>query len=181
MKFLHSLEHKDNEELKKIENYLNEAVQKSAGVSSEQQLASFLTGGRTYSSEEKIALEATAQSRAYEHRRKVLDGALSSSQVAKLLNTSRQTPHDRVKSGSLLAVKENGQLGFPAWQFDMTGPNGVLEGLAEVLAALKINDFLKASWFFTPNRSLSGLTPVQALKQSDLKKVMMEARAVGAN
>ena len=180
-KFLHSLEHEDNDQLKKVASYFTEAAKQPEASNSDLKLASILTEGRSYRPEEKIALEASARIREYEHRRLVLNDAIGSSLVSKLLNTSRQTPHDRVKSGTLLAVKEGSKLLFPVWQFDVTGPNGVLEGLPSVLAALDLNEFMKASWFINPNRSLGGRTPAQALKQGDLDKVMIEARAVGAN
>ncbi len=181
VKFLHSLEQKDNSELQKVAFRLEKAVNQPKASDSERKLASLLTEGRSYTADEKFALETSAHLREFEHRRSVLEGALSTSQVAELLHTSRQTPHDRVKSGSLLAVRENGKLVFPAWQFDVTGPNGVLPGLPSVLASLNQNDFLKASWFIHPNRSLEGCTPAQALKAGDLEKVLIEARAVGAH
>jgi hypothetical protein len=137
--------------------------------------------GYTYSDEEKIKLEMESLFQYFQKRKQLLAGSLTAPQVAELLGTSRQTPHDRLKKRSLLAVLDNGALRFPLWQFDPEGPDGAIAGLPEVLKTLEASDFAKLNWLVRPNPLLDGLTPVQALKQGDRERVIQEAASVGAS
>lgn len=116
----------------------------------------------------------------FAYRRQLLAGALSAPQVAKLLGTSRQTPHDRVQAKTLLGVMDKGALKFPAWQFDPEGADGVIDGLPEILKALHMSEFAKLSWLMRPNPYLEGLTPVEVLKQGGKDRAIAEALAVGS-
>jgi len=134
--------------------------------------------GRTFTRQERIQLEMETLSRHFQHRRQLLDSSLSASQVAQLLGTSRQTPHDRVSSQTLLAIKDNGKLCFPAWQFDPSGSDGAIEGLPAVLKALAISDYAKLNWLTRANPYLEDTTPIQALKAGQKERVLAEAAAV---
>ena len=136
--------------------------------------------GRSFTRTERIQLEIETLSRHFQHRRQLLDTAISASHVAQILGTSRQTPHDRVGSQSLIAIKENGKFCFPVWQFDPTGSDGVIDGLPDILKALQVSDYSKLSWLTRPNPYLDDLTPVEALKQGEKERVLAEAKAVGA-
>lgn len=137
--------------------------------------------GRRFSAQERLQLEMDTLERHYQHRRQLLENAFTAPQVAKLLGTSRQTPHDRVGSQTLLAIKENGKLLFPSWQFDPAGPDGVLEGLPQILKTLAMSDYAKLNWLMRPNPYLDGLTPVQALKQGPCDRVIQAAETAGAD
>jgi hypothetical protein len=137
--------------------------------------------GRHFNPQERIQLEMDTLARHFLHRRQLLENAFTAPQVAKILGTSRQTPHDRANSQTLLAIKDNGKLLFPAWQFDPTGPDGVVDGLPQVLKALALSDYAKLNWLTRPNPYLEGLTPVEALKQGKCDHVIQEAQAVGAS
>ena len=137
--------------------------------------------GQYYSQEERIQLEMDTLVRHFLHRRQLLENAFSAPQVAEILGTSRQTPHDRIKSQTLLAVRDNGKMLFPAWQFDPTGPDGVLEALPQVLKNLALSDYAKLNWLTRPNPYLEGLTPVEVLKQGQGDRVIQEAQTVGAS
>ena len=143
-------------------------------------LAEAITG-RTFSRKERIQLEMETLSKHFQHRRQLLDPALTATQVAQLLGTSRQTPHDRVGGQTLLAIKENGKLCFPAWQFDPAGPDGVIDGLPAVLKALEMSDYAKLNWLTRANPYLGGRTPVDALKAGEREWVVAEAAAAGAS
>jgi hypothetical protein len=138
-----------------------------------------LSGGRTYSPEERRALEIEAQLRAFRFRRELLADALTAPQVADLLGTTRQTPHDRARNGGLLAVLDRGQLRFPRWQFDPAGPDGVVPGLPELIRALDVSPLAKVSWLTRPNPYLEDRTPLEALKDGDRDRALDAARAVG--
>ena len=135
--------------------------------------------GRTWSQEEKLQLELESLFRYFARRRELLAGALSATAVAKLLGTSRQTPHDRINSQTLLGVLDKGSYRFPAWQFDAEGADGVIDGLPAVLKALDVPDFSKLNWLMRPNPILDGLTPIAALKLGQKERVIHEATAVG--
>jgi hypothetical protein len=137
--------------------------------------------GRSFSKKERIQLEMDTLARHFQHRRQLLENAFTAPQVAKMLGTSRQTPHDRVGSQTLLAIKDNGKLLFPSWQFDPSGPDGVLEGFPQVLKALAMSDYAKLSWLTKPNPYLEGLPPVEALKQGQGGRVIQQAEAAGAS
>lgn len=132
------------------------------------------------SPEEAQTLRRRATEAAFVERKRLLNECFSTKQVSNLLGLSRQTPHDRVKAGKLLAIEDGGQLWFPRWQFDPDGPNGVVEGLTEVLSALSVGPFSKARWLSKPNQTLEGRTPIQALKSGERERVVSEALAVSA-
>jgi hypothetical protein len=135
--------------------------------------------GKSYTRIERLRLEMETLAQHFQHRRQLLDSALSATQVAQLLGTSRQTPHDRVSSQTLLAIRENGKLCFPAWQFDPTGADGTIDGFPAILKALQVSDYSKLNWLTRPNPFLDGFTPIEALKRGHKDRVLAEAEAVG--
>jgi hypothetical protein len=140
-----------------------------------------LMAGRTWTAAERMAARFDVLARSFARRRELLADSLTSSQVAQLLGTSRQTPHDRVESGTLLAVMDRGALRFPIWQFDPDGEGGVVAGLPAVLRALEVSPMAKVSWLTRPNYMLDGETPLACLKSGDVERVVGLARAVGFN
>jgi hypothetical protein len=148
-------------------------------VPSEEDVLVEALAGRAFSHDESVKLELDTLFQYFQWRRQLLKDALTSSQVAQLLGTSRQTPHDRVKARTLLGISDNGVLRFPSWQFDPEGPDGVIEGLPNVLKALQVSDLAKLSWLVRSNPFLEGLTPWRALKQGQKERVVQEAMSVG--
>lgn len=137
--------------------------------------------GRSFTPQERVELEMETLSQHFQHRRHLLENAFTSSQVAKILGTSRQTPHDRVGGQTLLAIKENGKLLFPAWQFDPSGSDGVLEGLPQTLKTLDMSDYAKLNWLTRANPYLDGITPLKALQQGQSDRVLEQAQSAGAS
>ena len=178
----HLLEQSSPEDLEVVSSRIERALE-SPEMPEERsrELVADLTGGREYGRQERSALEMAALARSFRRRRELLEGSLSASQVADLLGTTRQTPHDRVKGGALLAVLDRGVWRFPAWQFDPEGPDGVVEGLPEVLRALHASPLAKASWFVRPNQYLEGRTPLEALREGQVEAVRSAAEAVGTS
>lgn len=138
-------------------------------------------GVREYSKDEQASLEFASLVQMFAYRKRILQDSISASQVADMLGVSRQTPHDRVKAGLLLGVLDNNVMKFPAWQFDASGPNGVVQGLPEVLTALNCGPLAKISWLASPNSILDGLKPIDALKKGLVAEVLHEAQAAGAS
>ena len=129
---------------------------------------------------ERAYLEFDALHRYFKERRHLLEGSLTTPQVAKLLGTSRQTPHDRVRAGMLLAVHDGGRLRFPPWQFDPEADEGLLDGLSETLRALRVSPFAAARWLTRPNPVFEGRAPLDLLRAGDIQRVVSEAAGVGS-
>lgn len=138
-----------------------------------------LMGGRRLSAEERAEAEVDLLRRSFARRRELLADALTASGVAALLGTSRQTPHDRMTSGTLLAVLDRGAYRFPRWQFDPNGEDGIVRGLPEVLRALDASPLAKLAWLTRGTPMLDGRTPLVCLKAGQVKRVVALARAVG--
>ncbi len=124
---------------------------------------------------------AEARLRGLQARRELLakeGGALSSQEVAELLQLSRQAVYKRHRAGRLLALDcgRHG-LAYPAWQF-VAG--GVLPGLEQVLEALAGHDsWMQLAFFVSQNSALEGETPLAVLRRNDLPPVLRAARLYG--
>jgi hypothetical protein len=146
----------------------------------EEQSIADVIAGKTYSQDEKKELALLNLMNSFAQRAKLLQDTISTTQVAELLSCrSRQTPLDRREKKTLLAVKDNGQWQYPLWQFDPEGNDGVINGLPETIQALKVSDLAKVSWLTSPNRIFDNLTPLEMLKQGEIKRVVREALGVG--
>lgn len=146
----------------------------------EEKLLADEIAGKSYSPEERKELELSNLIKSFSMRNILLQDTISGLEVAKLLNcSSRQTPLDRVNNQTLLAVKDNGKWKYPLWQFDVNGSDRVIEGLPDVLAALKVSNLAKVSWLTRPNQIFEGKTPVEMLKEQKIERVLTEARGIG--
>lgn len=124
-------------------------------------------------------LEFRALQARFAARRDLLQHCIGTRDVVSLLGLrNRQTPLDRIKAGTLLAIRDQGQWQFPLWQFDPDGPDGVIAGLPQVLAALPVAEFTKAQWLQRPQPVFEGQTPLELLRQGQLERVLKEARAL---
>jgi hypothetical protein len=115
----------------------------------------------------------------FRQRQALIADALSAPQVARLLQTSRQTPLNRAEKGTLLALYQNGKWLFPRWQFDTKGTDGVITGLPQVLQVLQVSPVEKLSWFVRRSPYLEDRTPLEVLRSGDLARVVSLARGVG--
>jgi hypothetical protein len=144
---------------------------------------SMLTGAPLPSQAQLERIELANLQRGFAERRKLLQGALTVTQVATLMGSGRQTPHDRLRAATLLGIKDGGQWRFPAWQFDPNGPDGVVAGLPEVIKAMRgpISPLGRIKWFLTPKALLGGATPFEAMQKGRVAEVVAEAAALGAS
>ncbi|WP_156114158.1 antitoxin Xre/MbcA/ParS toxin-binding domain-containing protein [Myxosarcina sp. GI1] len=146
----------------------------------EEQLLADEISGKSYTKEEVKELLLSNLINSFTIRNSLLKNSISGAEVATLLDcSSRQTPLDRVKNKTLLAVKDNGQWKYPLWQFDINGPDRVIEGLPLVLAALNVSNLAKISWLTRHNPVFEGKTPLEMLENREVEKVLTEARGVG--
>ena len=158
--------------------FMDIAIQKCP--SPEEQLLADEIAGKSYSTEEVKELQLSNLINSFTIRDSLLKDTISGSDVVKLLNcNSRQTPLDRVKNKTLLAVKDNGQWKYPLWQFNVNGGERVIEGLPSVIAALDISNLAKVRWLTQPNPIFEGKTPLEMLKNNQLERVITEAIGVG--
>jgi predicted transcriptional regulator len=101
-------------------------------------------------------------------------GGLSLTEAAKLLGTSRQALHKRVKTGSALGLMDGAELVFPKFQFVKEGDRtSIIEGLAKVI---KLFDRSKSGrWsalqFLLEQDPNLAVPPIEALKAGELQKV----------
>jgi hypothetical protein len=110
---------------------------------------------------------AAARMRGVRIKRELLEragGALSTGEAASLLGVTPQAVHGRRTRGTLLGVRAaNGDYLYPAFQFTS---QGVLPGLAEVLAAFQVSEpWTHLSVLLSPAGRLGGQTPLQALRE----------------
>lgn len=137
-----------------------------------------VTGEPVSSQAEQVQLAFRSLLQFFEARRQLLEDALTAPQAAELLGVSRQTPLNRVKDNTLLAILDRGAYRFPAWQFDPQGEGGVLPGLPDVLGALEPQQpFAKLVWLRRPNPTLSDREPVELLRKREIEPVVDAARA----
>ncbi len=158
------------------------AVEVASGAPStaEREEDSLITAWLGEAPKDPAQLEFEALQARFASRRDLLQHCIGTNDVVRLLGLrNRQTPLDRLKAQTLLAIREQGQWRFPLWQFDPDGPDGVITGLPEVLAALPVADLIKARWLQRPQPLLDGQTPLEALRAGQLDRVLAEARAVG--
>jgi len=149
---------------------------KAARLNEEEPLAEWL--GEPPANAAQLEFEALRRS--FTLRRQLLASTIGSAEVNELLATgSRQTVHDRLKASTLLGILDQGKWRFPLWQFDAEGPNGVINGLAQVLQALQVSNLAKARWLQKPLPVFGGSTPVDLLRQGRLEEVLAEAGQVG--
>ncbi|MBU6455416.1 MAG: hypothetical protein KGS72_26835 [Cyanobacteria bacterium REEB67] len=157
---------------------LDERVKKTSSASSTFAKA---LGARQLDSSDQKALELATLVNFFDYRRSLLANAIPATTLAKMLGVSRQTVHERFRSGQLLGALDSNVLKFPDWQFDANGPSGVVQGLAEVLAVLKCSDIAKISWLASANPVFGHERPIEILKRGQIEEVLKEARAVELN
>jgi hypothetical protein len=124
---------------------------------------------------------AAARLRGVRERERLLleeGGTWTAEQVAKHLHLTRQTVNLRRKQGILLAL-DAGRHGFryPAWQFPRSG---VIEGLAEILAALEhVDPWLRQAFMLGKNARLGEKRPVDLLRNGAIAPIVKAASAFG--
>ena len=141
-----------SEETKQLLDKKLEKIVRQPCADSEEQSIADLISGKTYSAEEKRELELVNLMNSFALRAKLLEDTITSPEVTKLLGCrSRQTPLDRVKNQTLIAVKDNGKWKYPLWQFDPEGADGVIEGLPKLIKSLEVSNLAKISWLTCPH------------------------------
>ncbi len=101
---------------------------------------------------------------------------------ALLGDITKQAVSDRVRRHRLLGLRTgSGRLVYPTFQFD---GRRVVPGLPEALTVIAPDDtegWYVASWFTTSDAALGDRSPIEALRQGDLRAVLPAARDVAAS
>ena len=105
-------------------------------------------------------------------------GVLTTGEVAELCGITPRAISKRRKHGSLLAVRlGRREYVYPAWQFDR---RRTLEGLEDVLAALRVEDpWMRLNFFLTGDARLDGGTPLFVLRKGEVDRVTAAAAMFG--
>jgi len=107
-------------------------------------------------------------------------GSMSSEETARLIGISKTAVLKRYQNGKLLGWRgeRQGAIHFPVWQFD---DNRVLPGLTDVLGVLgrdqRLDDWGKVLFFLQNKGRLGGRRPLDLLRESKLREVLLAAEA----
>jgi hypothetical protein len=113
-------------------------------------------------------------------RRDVEGDSLSRSAVAAALGTSATAVTDRLEARKLVGLKRGREWLIPSWQLHADSKDGVLPGLAELIAAFPGGPVSLSAWVKKPAVDLDGLTPFEALGKGHVDAVVRLARQLSA-
>jgi hypothetical protein len=176
--FLELRERLARKELSLLRHELGQVLSEADDVGVDPSAPHPATGEAVGSREERALLAFQSLVDFFTSRRKLLGETITAPQVAEILGISRQAVAARAAKGSLLAVLDRGAFRFPTFQFDPRGPDGLVEGLAEVLNALEPQPaFTKLVWLTRANDTLDGAEPLEVLRRGERARVVAAARA----
>lgn len=112
-------------------------------------------------------------------RRELLQECVDAKQAGELTGRSRQAVERLRRDGRVLALRVGRQWRYPAWQFDVDGPGGVLPRLDEVIAKLFLSPEGAASWLTRPEAYLGDRRPVDLLRAREAETVLQLAEQHG--
>lgn len=124
---------------------------------------------------------AAAKIRGLRRRQEILKaagGTMTSEQVAKVLNLSRQAVDKRRSLNQLLALTQ-GRRGYsyPSFQFH---EGKTLDGLERVLKALSsVDSWMQLNFFTSPDERLGGETPIESMRHGKANEVVKIASTYG--
>ncbi len=141
------------------------------------ELAAIMPSGEIDAATARRAARAAAAEVAWKAH---LGGELwTSAGVAEYLKVSRQRVSERVRKGTLIALRaEDGRLSYPAWQF--RGADGtIVDPLvkAHTIVAETGSDWSAASWCLADNPELEDISPViWATERRDDARLLLVAQ-----
>ena len=141
------------------------------------ELAAIMPSGEIDAATARRAARAAAAEVAWKAH---LGGELwTSTGVAEYLKVSRQRVSERVRKGTLIALRaEDGRLSYPAWQF--RGADGtIVDPLvkAHTIVAETGSDWSAASWCLADNPELEDISPViWATERRDDARLLLVAQ-----
>ena len=176
--FLELRERLARKEVRRLRNEIAHLLSDIDDVDADPDAIHPVTGEPVGSREDRAMLAFQSLVDFFTARRKLLRDTITAPQVGEVLGVSRQAATGRAEKGSLLAVLDRGAFRFPTFQFDPRGPDGVIEGLPEVLKALEPQPALtKLVWLSRPNETLDDSEPLEVLRRGERDRVVAAARA----
>ena len=177
--FLELRERLAQSELSRLRNEITHLLSGGDDVDEDADAIHPATGEPVGSREERALLAFQSLVDFFTARRKLLLDTITAPQVGEVLGVSRQAATGRAEKGSLLAVLDRGAFRFPTFQFAPRGPDGVVEGLPEVLKALEPQPaFTKLVWLTRSSDTLDNREPLEVLRHGGRERVVAAARAV---
>lgn len=147
-----------------------------------EELAGILPHGEIDAETARRAARVAAADMAWKAR---IGGDLwTSSGVAEYLGVSRQRISERVREGTLIALRAvDGRLSYPAWQFQ-GADGGILDPLVEAhaIVAETGSDWSAASWCVAENSELEGVSPATwaAERRAEARLLLVAKRDAAA-
>ncbi len=129
--------------------------------------------------EQAMAAVLWADLETAENRARLLRESVSAAEAGRLSGRSRQAVERQRHNGRVLALRVGRQWRYPAWQFDVDGPGGLVPALSEVVARLFRSPAGAAAWLTAPRPELAGDTPLRRLERRDAEPVLRLAEQLG--
>lgn len=121
---------------------------------------------------------ALAEAQAAETRSALVRECVSADEAAWLTRRSRQSLERFRRAGRVVALREGNQWRYPRWQFDADAPGGIVPGVKEVLAELRLSAAGAAYWLTRRHERLKA-SPIQLLRARRVERVVEAAREHG--
>lgn len=112
-------------------------------------------------------------------RRLILIDSVSAEDAVRKSGRSRQNLEAMRRKNHVLALRVGNQWRYPAWQFDPDGVGGVVGGLREVVASLRMSAAGAALWLIHPSQLLDDARPIDRLRQGWAREVVKVAEQLG--
>lgn len=125
-------------------------------------------------------LQDAAAAKQAAHREALLAGSVSLVEGAELTGVSVDRLRRLIARGDLLAFSAEGQLCLPRWQLQRSEVAPALSGAIELAAVFPGDLADLGDWVQRSNTELDGRSPAVALRQGDVSRVLVSARAIGA-
>jgi hypothetical protein len=130
---------------------------------------------------DKLADAVLANTRkSFAARREVEQDSLSRSAVAAALGTSATAVTDRLEARKLVGLKRGREWLIPSWQLHADSKDGLLPGLAELIATFPGGPVSLSAWVKKPAVDLDGQTPLEGLSKGRVDDVVRLARQLSS-
>lgn len=154
---------------------LADAVFLSVGANLEADL-----WGQAPTAAETSAAELTQLRMRFADRDRVIQSALTRKETAELLGITEHTVTRYLAKGDLVGLKAARRWMLPAWQFDADLERGIVPGIARLRQAFPGGVASLTRWVTRPSADLNTRTPRDALRASEIDRVVGVASALTA-
>jgi len=128
---------------------------------------------------DKVRAQVEADQGVESSRAMILSESVSAEEAAVKSGRSRQNLEAMRRKGQALALRVGQQWRYPAWQFEPDAVGGIVPGIREVLATLRMSSAGVALWLILPLPSLNDARPIDLLRQGRTREVVQAAEDLG--